>query len=113
MTPDEQPVLDWLDSLCEQADAHRREGDLSFLNRIASNAGIKHYFDNVHALRSVPAGQWRLWYPSQYGAASMAYQAAQQAERDGQRMTALEQKFDRLQETLDRYLASAAPKKGK
>lgn len=113
MTTDEQAVIDWLDSLCAQAEERRlHDNDLSFLNRMAANSGIKHYFDNVYKMRSVPREQWMLWYPSQSGAARMAYAAAQAAEAQNARVDALESRLTTIEGMLAELL-NRSPKKGK
>lgn len=108
----EKQVLDWLDALCLEADAHSRAGDLSFLNRMTANAGINHYFANVHKLRAIPREQWQTWYPTQWGMALMAWEAVQAAGAQSARMDNIEAQLNDLKALILERLP-APTRKGK
>lgn len=118
-------TVTFLEQLCKEADAERKAGNWGKMNVIASNPGVKYYFDNVYKLGVAPKSFEYTGYFQEAKAFFEAYQAqAQQAQtvtETAARMTALESKLDQLltlvkplvesQTTTEDAPADPAPKK--
>jgi hypothetical protein len=46
-------VIEWLDTVCQEASAAAKTGDTGLANRLARNPALNYYFVNVHNLGSV------------------------------------------------------------
>lgn len=111
MDNETKAVLDWLDAWCEQADAAAKRGDVGMLN--AAGHGITTYYNNVYKLRSMPREAFPHWHPGAFTEASIIkaqYDALEQTVRQGERISALENKLNVLAEMIEKLVeANAGP----
>lgn len=47
------PVIEWLDTVCQEATDAARKGDTGLANRLGRNSALNYYFVNVHNLKAV------------------------------------------------------------
>jgi hypothetical protein len=116
MSEDTKAVLDWLDALCEKADAEIREGKGPTLAN-SFNRGIAAYYVNVHKLHSMPRDHFPYWNPAGFQEARLVkaqYDALDQATEQGERIDALEDKLDKLAGLIEKLVeAKATPEPAK
>lgn len=116
MSEDTKAVLDWLDALCEKADAEIREGKGPTLAN-SFNRGIAAYYANVHKLHSMPRDHFPYWNPAGFQEARLVkaqYDALDQATEQGERIDALEDKLDKLAGLIEKLVeGKAAPEPAK
>jgi hypothetical protein len=109
-------VLDWLDALCEKADAEIREGKGPALANSFSR-GIAAYYTNVHKLHSMPRDSFPYWNPAGFQEAKIVkaqYDALDKAGQQAGRIDALEDKLDKLAGMIEKLVeGKAAPEPAK
>lgn len=112
MDEETKAVLDWLDALCDKADAEIREGKGPTLAN-SFNRGIAMYYANVHKLRSIPRESFPYWHPAPFEEAKIVkaqYDALDKAGQQAERIDALEDKLDKLAGMIEKLVeAKAAP----
>lgn len=109
---DTKDVLQWLDELSSQALTDAREGNTILANRIGQQPALKHYFDNVHCIKTVNPLMWTQYYPAYIQEATRLYGEyvqGQEAAKLGSKVTSLEAKFDELATQLKGFIESQAP----
>ena len=106
---DVKQVIEFADALCEDA-----KGDLTKMNRLGVNKALKFYLDNVVMLGTVTRETYATCYPQfmeEIEGIRLQAEKAEQAQAEytdqGDRIAALEVKFDKLAKSLKRFLASA------
>lgn len=119
---DNKVVLEWMNGICEKAIEGKNNGDKSLMNRIASNAATRLYFDNVHGLHSVQENQFPAYYASQWKEITRLYEEYVRDETVSEtvdKVAGLEARFDKLESMLTAFIesqqtpADEKPAKGK
>ena len=111
---DKVKTLAWLESICQDALIEARSGNALPANKIGSNAALAHYLNNVAGLKTIKPNDWALWYPQFLNEADALRVASEQqevSEQQGDRITALEGKFDELMAALKPLLEPEKPKR--
>lgn len=78
---DTQKTLDWLNAACDKALTEARNGNTLLANKLAENAAVKHYFDNVHNLKSMTPEAWTQHYNTLFQEADRLREDYEQNER--------------------------------
>lgn len=93
-------TLDFLDEICQEAEAAKLEGDMSLLNNIGQHAPVRHYLTNVRLIKSMSREQWARDYNPLLQTVDRLrenYEGdAVQAEKQETRFGALEAKLDKF-----------------
>lgn len=115
MSDETKAVLDWLDALCEQADTEVREGKgPALLNSFGK--GIATYYTNVYKLRSMPREAFPHWHPAGFTEAKLVkaqYDALELTEKQAEKITALEDKLDKLAGMIEKLVEAKAEPESK
>jgi hypothetical protein len=129
---DNKVIMEWALELGNQAFTEARGGDVSLLNRLGRNPGLKLFLDNVVGTKNVKTDQFMAYYPREWKEISRLYEEYAQAEQVTEavdKVATLETKFDTLLEMVQALSAKmdaqqpaavvesveekTAPKKGK
>lgn len=109
-------VREWADSVCNQAITEGRAGNPILANKIATNAALKFYFDNVHGLHSMSADSFPYYKQAEWAEITRLYEAYIQDQRIAEsvdKVDALETKVDagfaKLEQMIAQFVESQKP----
>lgn len=100
---DVKVVLEWANSVCEQALTEAKTGNTALVNRVGSNSAMKMFMDNVHGLKSIPANNFPAYYAMQWKEIERLYEAYvrdEQVSETVDKVAVLEGKMDTLTELV-------------
>lgn len=104
---DVKDVLDWANSVCEQALTEAKTGNTALVNRIGANSAMKLFFDNVHGLKTVQATQFAAYYAPQFKEITRLYEEYildEEVHQTVDKVAVLESKLDKLTELVMRFV---------
>jgi hypothetical protein len=104
---DVKDVLDWANSVCEQALTEAKTGNTALANRIGANSAMKLFFDNVHGLKTVQANQFAAYYAPQFKEITRLYEEYildEEVHQTVDKVAVLESKLDKLTELVMRFV---------
>lgn len=105
-------VLDWANSLCNQALTEAREGNTAFVNRVMANTALKLYFDNVHGTKTVKEHDFPFYYASQFKEITRLYESYIHEEKTAatiERVDSIESKLDNLAALVQQLVEAQKP----
>lgn len=114
MTTEQEKTLAFLESICKDADEKRRAGDWSGMERIKKDTVLQWYFNNVYKLGVSPAAfaaqpmfRHAVTLREEYDA---QVQQAEQVTENDTRISALEEKLDKLIGIMTPFIESVSEK---